>query len=269
MNRFNLSNKVAIITGGNGFLGVRHAEALAEVGCNLVLFDKFISKSISKKIESRYSVKCLSIKGDVTKEISVKETLKIIKKKFGKIDILINNAAINPIIDKKKNSKKFSKLENFSINTWNNEMAVGLTGAFLCSKIFGSEMSKKNGGVIINISSDLGIIAPDQRIYNKNKNQINSVKPVTYSVIKHGIIGLSKYLATYWPHRNIRSNTLCIGGVKNDQPREFVKKISELIPMNRMAEPDEYKSAIQFLCSDASKYMNGSTLVIDGGRTCW
>lgn len=160
-------------------------------------------------------------------------------------------------------------MERYSLKNWDKELKVGLTGAFLTSKIIGSEMVKnKNGGIIINISSDLGIIAPDNRIYN-NSSKIINVKPITYSVIKHGIIGLTKYLATYWADKKIRTNCLCPGGIYENHNIKFVRKISKLIPLGRMARLDEYKGAIQFLCSDASSYMNGSNLIIDGGRTIW
>lgn len=271
LRNFDLKNKVAIITGGAGLLGINHAEALAEVGCNIVLFDKLSSKNTSKKIQSKYSVECISHRGDVTSESSIKSLRKKTITTFGKLDILINNAAINPTPKKLNKELKNSRLENYSLQSWNKEISVGLTGAFLCSKILGNQMAKTGGGVIINISSDLGIISPNQNIYKlKGIKSLNQpVKPVTYSVIKHGIIGLTKYLATYWPDENVRANSLCAGGVKIDQSKSFISKVSKLIPMNRMAEPDEYKSAIQFLCSDASKYMNGSNLVIDGGRSAW
>ena len=129
-------------------------------------------------------------------------------------------------------------------------------------------MVKNKKGIIINISSDLGIISPDQRIYKNNKNKI-FYKPVTYSVIKHGIIGLTKYLATYWADKGIRTNCLCPGGVYEKQEKFFLDKINKKIPLGRMANSDEYKGAIQFLVSDASSYMNGATLIIDGGRTIW
>ena len=121
------------------------------------------------------------------------------------------------------------------------------------------------------ISSDLGLIAPDQRIYRKSNlaEHQQSVKPITYSVIKSGLIGLTKYISTYWSDKNVRCNALSPGGVFNDQPAEFVEKISELIPLGRMANRDEYRAAIQFLCSEASSYMNGHNLVMDGGRSIW
>ena len=148
---------------------------------------------------------------------------------------------------------------------------MGLTGAFLCSQVFGSYMAKQKNGVIINVSSDLGIIAPDQRLYRKEglAGDAQPVKPVTYSVVKHAIIGLTKYLATYWAEDNVRVNAICPGGVYNDQKEEFLERIEKLIPLRRMAAEDEYKGIIVFLASDASTYMTGSTIVIDGGRTCW
>ncbi len=270
-NNFNLKNKLAIITGGAGLLGKYHASALAELGCNIILFDKICSKNTAAQLQKKYKIKCQSLIGDITKEKSVKSLLKKILKIHKSVDILINNAAINPTQNTIKKKSSNLRLENFSLKSWNDEIAVGLTGAFICSKIFGHHMSINRGGVIINISSDLGLISPNQELYKIKglKESLQPVKPVTYSVVKHGIIGLTKYLATYWPKKNVRSNSLCAGGVKIDQSDDFVEKVSALIPMNRMADPDEYKSAIQFLCSDASKYMNGSNLVIDGGRSSW
>ena len=155
---------------------------------------------------------------------------------------------------------------------WNQEIAVGLTGAFLCSKIFGTAMADmNNGGVILNIASDLSVISPDQRLYRKQGlSEVNQpVKPVTYSVIKTGILGLTRYLATYWPDKGIRCNALSPGGVENNQGDDFMEKIISLIPAGRMASNEEYHSAVQFLCSDASLYMNGQNMIVDGGRSVW
>ena len=163
-----------------------------------------------------------------------------------------------------------SRLEQFSIDIWNSDISVGLTGAFLCSRVIGTEMAKQGKGVILNISSDLGLIAPDQRLYYKaDLNETSQpVKPVTYSVIKTGLIGLTRYLATYWP-KKVRCNVLCPGGVGMGLPTEFVENVITRIPMDRMAEPDDYQGALIFLLSDSSKYMNGSVLSIDGGRSIW
>ena len=150
-------------------------------------------------------------------------------------------------------------------------MSVGLKGAFLCSQVLGSKMVERGKGVIVNISSDLGLIGPDQRLYEQDgiPDDQQPVKPVTYSVIKSGLIGLTRYLATYWATKGIRANTLCPGGVEADQPENFKERLHSRIPMNRMANKDEYQGAVLFLVSDASSYMTGATLTVDGGRTCW
>ena len=270
LNKFKLTNKVAIITGGIGLLGIKHAEAIAEMGGTPILLDINDEKggSVAAKIAKKYKTTCSYYNCDITNENAIEKVKDDIIKSHNKIDILINNAAIDPKV-KTDISHETSRLEKFSLDQWNLEISVGLTGAYLCSKIFGSEMAQKECGVIVNISSDLGIISPDQRLYRKDGLQEDQqpVKPITYSVIKHGIIGLTKYLATYWADKGIRVNTLSPGGVFTSQPDEFISKISELIPLGRMAHKDEYKAAIVYLCSDASSYMTGSNLVIDGGRT--
>jgi len=269
---FALTDKVTVITGGAGFLGEKHAEAIAEFGGIPVLLDidKKTGNEKAQRISKEYQVECEFQYCDITHESQISGVRDFLLNKFGRIDILINNAVIDPKI--KENSEiNFSRLENFPIDQWNLEMAVGLTGAMVCSKVFGYEMAKKGKGVILNISSDLGIIAPDQRIYKKEglPEQDQPVKPVTYSVIKHGLIGLTKYLATYWTDKGVRCNALCPGGIYNNQPDEFVKKISNLIPLGRMAHEDEYKASVVFMVSDASKYMNGAIIPMDGGRSIW
>lgn len=209
---------------------------------------------------------------DVTDLSSIKSCQEILLNKNIYTDILINNAAIDPKVSKDNNIKNSSRFENFPIDEWEKQINVGLTGAFRCSQVFGSKMVERNsGGVILNIASDLSVIAPDQRIYKRKglKDKQQPVKPVTYSVIKTGLVGLTKYIATYWGDKNIRCNALSPGGVFNNQDKEFVASLSDLIPLNRMANADEYKSAIQFLCSDASSYMTGFNLVMDGGRHIW
>lgn len=269
---FDLKDKVAIITGGAGLLGKKHAEAIAEIGGTPILLDieeQALQEKL-KNLKARFPVPALAIRTDITKKDDIESCLKTVLKRYGKVDILINNAAYNPKMEIPA-PVEWTRFENFSIKQWNKEIRVGLTGAFLCSKIFGTEMARQGKGVIVNISSDLGIISPDQRIYRKKgvDDDKQPVKPVTYSVIKHGIIGLTKYLATYWADKGIRVNALCPGGVYNGQPNEFVKKLTQLIPLGRMAHVDEYKGAIQFLCSAASSYMTGACLIMDGGRTAW
>lgn len=272
MKHFNLKNKTALITGASGLLGRMHAEALLEINSDIVLTDVDVDKlnSVKKELQLKYDNHIEIMFLDVTSEKNIYEVMKSLNDNGIRVDILINNAAINPKQSSIKGNIRTTRLENFSVDRWNQELSVGLTGAFLCSKIFGSKMAEdKKGGVILNISSDLSVIAPDQRIYRQDNidEELQAVKPITYSVIKTGLIGLTRYLASYWPDKNIRANALSPGGVYTNQDQEFVKKLSSLIPMGRMANIDDYSSAIQFLCSDASKYMSGQNIIIDGGRS--
>lgn len=272
-NLFNLKNKVIVVTGGLGLLGQKHIEIIAENNGIPVILDLEPKKveMFSQKIQDQYNVSALGLDVDITNENKIINSCVKIMEKYGQIDALINNAANNPKIEENKNTN-FSRLENFPIEIWNKDIAVGLTGAWLCSKHYGSEISKnKNGGSIINISSDLGLIAPDQRIYvNDNENKNNSfVKPVTYSVVKSGLIGLTRYLSTYWVENGVRCNALCPGGVENGQSEEFLKKVTSRIPMNRLAKPNEYQGTLLWMLSDASSYLNGAVISVDGGRTAW
>ena len=269
---FNLEGKVIIITGGGGLLGRQHVNAIAECGGTPVLLDLDDERGvrISKLINEKYNVRSHFVRCDITEENDIVGVNDVCLRKYNKIDGLINNATIDPKVEN-AGERNFARLENFQISQWKREIDVGLTGAMLCSKVFGSEMSRKKSGVIVNIASDLGVIAPDQRIYrtDESSSMEQPVKPITYSVIKHGIIGLTKYLATYWADKNIRVNALSPGGIYNGQKDSFVKRLSNLIPMGRMANVEEYKAAIVFLCSDASSYMTGQNLIIDGGRSVW
>ncbi len=269
---FDLTDKVAVITGGAGMLGEKHAEAIAEFkGIPILLdIDEKAGTEQASRIAHEYQANCEFKLCDITDESQILSVRDSLLSKFGHIDILINNAAIDPKVEV-NTSNNFSRLEDFPVDQWNLELAVGLSGAMLCSKVFGLEMSKNGKGVILNISSDLGIIAPDQRLYKKSglPDDKQPVKPVTYSVIKHGLIGLTKYLATYWVDKGVRVNSISLGGVSNNQNSKFVKRLTNLIPLGRMAHEDEYKAAIILLVSDASSYMTGSNLVIDGGRSCW
>ena len=272
-NKFDLSGKVALITGAAGLLGREHARALLESGAKVVITDiqEHRLQIESAELGLVYG-KCniFSYPMDVTSETSILSVLDNLNKKGLDISILINNAAIDPKVVNDSSLGEISRLENFSLSVWNLELSVGLTGAFLCAKTFGSDMAKKqNGGVILNIASDLSVISPDQRLYRKEgvEGIDQPVKPITYSVIKAGLVGMTRYLATYWPDKGIRCNVLSPGGVENSQGEEFIKKLTSLIPMGRMATADEYHSAVQFLCSDASIYLTGQNIVIDGGRS--
>ncbi len=249
-----LKNKNILITGGNGFLGKQISNAFLKQGSKLFVLD--IKKP---KLNSKVNF----FKTDITKEIDLKKVLTFLKKKKIKIDVLINGAAKDHIPNKRNKNTKDSSLENFSEKIWAEDLNVGLTGSLLTTKIFGSYMADKKNGVILNISSDLGIIAPNQEIYKKS----NFIKPVSYSVIKHGIIGLTKYTASYWAKKNIRCNAIAPGGIFNNQDKYFLKEIKKIIPIGRMAKKNEYNDLVLFLCSKSSSYLTGSVIISDGGRT--
>lgn len=270
---FDLTGRVAIITGGAGLLGVKHAEAIARQGGIPVIFDihRAAAEERAKEVAAAHQVDASAFPVDITDESAVRQSLAAVLARHGRVDILINNAANNPKQEATAKTNEWSRLENFPIGQWSADIAVGLTGAFLCSQVFGTKMAEQGKGVILNIASDLALIGPDQRIYRKPglAEHEQPVKPVTYSVVKAALIGLTRYLATYWAHRGVRVNSMTPGGVFQNQPTEFVEKLTNLIPMGRMANVDEYQGAVTFLCSDASSYMTGANIAIDGGRTAW
>ena len=270
---FRLDGKIIVITGAIGLLGRKHAEAVACYGGTPILLDlsQQAVDDFSNELNEKYKVGSIGFAIDITNENSIENNVGQLIKKFGKIDGLVNNAANNPKVEDSE-KVNFSRLENFPIDIWSDDIAVGLTGSFLCAKYYGFAISENpNGGSIVNISSDLGLIAPDQRLYVKDgvDESLQNVKPVTYSVVKTGLIGLTRYLATYWADKNIRVNTLSPGGIENGQNKEFIKKYSARIPMNRMAEQDEMVGALIFLASDASSYVTGQNLIVDGGLSSW
>lgn len=270
LERSSLTDKVAIITGGAGLMGTQHAEAIAEAGGCPVLWDIQEGRAREKAaaLEKATGRRAVAQKVDITNPTSIAQALGEVLAKFGRCDILINNAANDPKVEP-GSDLRLNRIENFALSSWDADMAVGLTGAFLCAQAVGTYMAKHGEGVIVNVSSDLGVISPDQRLYRQPglSEDRQPVKPVSYSVVKHGLIGLTKYLSTYWAKDGVRVNAISPGGIYTNQPDDFVARLTDLIPMGRMAERDEYKAAIVFLCSDASRYMTGQNLIMDGGRS--
>lgn len=273
--QFSLKDKVIIITGGGGLIGMKHAEAVMEGEGIPVLLDIVATgmERVVNSLKEEYgdNIKVETFVTDITKKDALYEIRDVLLEKYGHIDGLINNAANNPKVEGGSKNLAATKFPEFPVDIWNDDIAVGLTGAMLCCQVFGAVMENQGKGAIINISSDYGIISPNQNIYRKEgvPEDEQIIKPVSYSVVKHGIMGLTKYLATYWGLKGVRVNTLCPASLLNGQDPEFVKKLSSLVPMGRMSNPDEYIGTVLYMLSDASSYMTGATVVLDGGRTIW
>jgi NAD(P)-dependent dehydrogenase (short-subunit alcohol dehydrogenase family) len=272
LSRFALDGAVVVVTGGAGLLGVEHGRAVAGAGGVPVLLDVDgdRAQAAADAIATESGGAALGLRADVTDPESIGEALHETLERFGRVDALVNNAANNPKVEGAE-SATWSRFESFPLEAWQRDLAVGLTGAFVCSQVIGSRLAEQGHGSIVNISSELGLIGPDQRIYRLPgvADDEQPAKPVSYSVAKAGLIGLTVYLAAYWGHTGVRVNALAPGGVAAGQSDHFVKQLADRIPLGRMAQPDEYRAAIVFLISKASSYMTGATLVIDGGHTAW
>lgn len=269
-NLFDLAGKTALITGAGGLLGPKHAEALIEYGANVIMTDHHHERATEKAayLNDKYNRRCAT---SFYMDVADKGSIEAVASEVKKIDILINNAAKDPKVKKEEGLTPDSRFETMTPEYWFEGINAALNGTFFCSQVVANKMLDNGGGTILNISSDLGVIAPDQRLYRKagKSEEMQNVKPITYSAAKWAIIGMTKYLAVYFAKKNIRVNCLSPTGVYNNHPEDFVVKLSNIIPMGRMAHIDEYKGAIVFLCSDASSYMTGANLVIDGGKTIW
>ena len=265
---FELDGRVVVVTGGGGLLGRQHAAAIAGAGGLAVLVD--VDQALARDAAAELGDGADALRADVTVERDVEAVRDAVLARHGRLDGLVNNAARNPKVED-DGLAAVTRLERLPLSEWERDLAVGLTGAFLCSRVLGTEMARRGGGTIVNIASDLALISPDQRLYHLDglPDHEQPVKPVSYAVVKTGLIGLTRYLATYWAADGVRVNALSPGGVAAGQAEDFVERLSSRIPLGRMARADEYRAAIVFLCSDASSYMTGHNLVMDGGRTVW
>jgi NAD(P)-dependent dehydrogenase (short-subunit alcohol dehydrogenase family) len=261
---FSLSTKIAVVTGASGQLGGEYVHTLLGAGASVAAFDINLDnpKSRLKEIKSK---KLLPVEVDIINRKSLERGLEIVLSQFGNPNILINNAAIDAPSNTDK--QETGPFETYPESSWEAMMNVNLKGMFLCCQVIGGHMANTGVGSIINISSIYGILSPDQRIYGYKEKPF--FKPISYSVSKAGVLNLTRYLATYWAKHNVRVNTLTLGGVFNNQDKTFLKNYSAKVPLGRMANQDEYNGAILFLASDASSYMTGANLVLDGGYSCW
>jgi len=259
-NRFRVEDKIVVVTGGCGQLGRQFTRALVESGARVAVFDVASCESDSDAI--------LMVEADVTSRDSLEAGLNAVKAKWGVPHALINNAGL----DSPPNApiEETGPFETYPETSWDKVMRVNTKGVFLCCQVIGGAMAEAGRGSIVNISSIYGLISPDQRIYEYRRAQgAEFFKPVAYSVSKSSLLNLTRYLATYWAERKVRVNTLTLAGVFDDQDEQFLKNYAARVPLGRMAAEDEYNGAIIFLVSDASSYMTGSNLVIDGGWTAW
>ena len=268
-NPFDVENRVVVVTGGLGQLGRQFSLSLLECGAKVAIFDSGVREGsawehFSTAIKDRL---CL-VAVDVTSRKSIEAGLAQVKDKWGVPHALINAAALDAPPDAPANEN--GPFENYPESSWDQVIDVNLKGVFLCCQVAGGEMAAAGRGAIINIGSIYGLVSPDQRVYEyRRAGGAPFFKPVAYSASKSGLSNLTRYLATYWAKRNVRVNMLTLGGVFNNQDEEFLKAYCDRVPMGRMAREEEYNGAVIFLISDASAYMTGSNLVIDGGWTAW
>lgn len=276
MDIFSLEGRVAIVTGACGLLGTQHCEALAAAGARVVVAD--LDEEAGRRVAERLPVGAtaagseesaghLAIGLDVTSITSLQTAKARILDKYGRIDVLVNNAAINDKFEDPLLAGQQSMFENYPLEMWDRSWKVNVSGVFLCSQVLGGVMAEQGGGSIINIASTYGIVAPDQSIYRNEAGEQTFYKSPSYPVTKSAVIGFTKFLASYWGNRNVRVNTLSPGGVENQQDVFFKENYSRKTLLGRMATPSDYKGAIVFLASDASGYMTGANLVVDGGWT--
>ncbi len=272
LDKFNLKGCVAVVTGGGGQLGFEFSKTLAEAGAAVVAADlnmELASKTAKHLTDKAYSAFAFPL--DVTRIESTRELVAATKKQFGRLDILVNCAALDPKFDPQAASKGIppGAFEDYPLDQWNSALNVNLTGMFLVTQACVKQMIEQGKkGSIINICSTYGLNGPDQRIYIKDGKRV-AYKPVYYTVTKAGVMGFTRYLAAYYAGTEIRVNALTPGGVFNDHEDYFVKNYSAKTILGRMAKKDEMNGALLFLASDASSYMTGNNIIVDGGWTAW
>jgi NAD(P)-dependent dehydrogenase (short-subunit alcohol dehydrogenase family) len=263
-----LEGKVAVVTGALGLLGQEHCRALADAGARVVLTD--LDSAACARVAKEFGNGALGLGADITSEVSVKALRdQVLAAAGGRIDVLVNNAAINDKFEDPAKAAEQSRFEAYPVALFRQSLEVNVTGTFLCAQVLGSEMARAGQGSIINVSSTYGLVAPDQSLYRKPDGTQAFWKTAAYPTTKGAVLAFTRFLAAYWGAAGVRVNALCPGGVEAGQDPWFVEAYSRRTPLGRMARPDDYRGAVVFLASDASRYMTGAALVVDGGFTTW
>jgi NAD(P)-dependent dehydrogenase (short-subunit alcohol dehydrogenase family) len=270
---FDLHGKVALVTGALGLLGRQHCECLAQAGAHVVALDLdgAACERFASELSARERVECLGLPADITRKAELERVKAQVLARFGRLDVLINNAALDDkvpasLLDEAHNPRSF---EHFPEEVFRRSLEVNVTGTFLCCQVFGSHMAQHGGGSIVNVASTYALVGPDQRLYREPERAQRFFKSAAYPTSKGALLALTRFVATYWGSAQVRVNALCPGGVQTDQPEHFVRAYGERTPLARMAHADDYRGAVVFLASEASRYMTGATVVVDGGFTAW
>lgn len=265
---FDLSGRVALVTGGAGLLGRVFCEALADHGAQVAVvdLDAATAEAFARELSARYGVRCAGVAADIADPAAVFKMAERVERELGPVDILLNNAQAV----RRDPARYFTPLPQFDLQTWREVMAVNLDGAFLVAQQLGERMAQRGRGSIIQTASVYGVVGPDQRIYEGSEYLGRSINtPPVYSASKAALIGLTRHFAAYWGHRGVRVNTLTPGGVSSGQNETFDRRYSARVPLGRMARAEEMAGALVFLASEASSYVNGQNLIVDGGLTAW
>jgi NAD(P)-dependent dehydrogenase (short-subunit alcohol dehydrogenase family) len=297
---FSLAGRVAVVTGAAGLLGRRHCRALAAAGARVVAtdLDAGACEAVLRELAAAAAgatgtdggpaaaagsagtgggpaaaasalPEALAWAADITRPESVAALRDAVLGRFGAIDVLVNNAALNEKVESPLAGGEVLRFENFPLALWEDSLKVNVTGTFLCCQLLGGEMARRGAGSIVNIASTYAVVAPDQALYRQPDGTQTFFKSAAYPTTKGAVLALTRFLAAYWGRAGVRVNALSPGGVENGQDAGFVARYAARTPLGRMADPSDYEGALVFLASDASRYMTGANLVVDGGWTIW